>query len=591
MVDNNYRKIKERVKMRSMELWGIENIQKVDPVIEMFLDVFSYELSKIYQEVKVSDAKLLERISKILVNENWSLPTPSHALISVQPSENKGEIEKSTQLYFQKIAKGELNDVFFTPIEKQQLIKAKVYCTVWERQLAFETDKGFKHFINSDKENKVSEYTMWVGIEIEKSLLKEINQIPISLLLKDSELSPYLKICRVQDYDGNDLGLHPIEENTKINREHYYRTIQRYYQDYLYTIDLSNSSKNTHKLTDKCIEVFDLEDIEEYEQDLFWLQITFPVAFTKEELDKLSVSTNTFPVINRKKSYKQHNLKRNGKIISLFFDENEYFLNVESLIDNEGIAYKSALKNDIGNMEGSFSLYFGDNIQQFDKRKAKSILYSTIQTVREEGSSFSALGHDLLSTYLEDLNDKLDALERKVDFRYKDVSDNSEKAYLQTIPYTTSDTSECVYWTTNADLANNIKQGSLFNQYQTTALQADSILLRTDTVGGLVKKETKEKISSFRYGLLSKDRIISNEDIKEFVYMTIGSGIKKVLIKSGVGISPQKKQGLQRTTDVEISLNDSGNLSNENKKRLGHFLQLELENKSVHAAPYRINII
>ena len=64
MVNNDYKKIKERMKMRSMQLWGIENTQKVDPVVEMFLDVFSYELSKVHQEVKVSDAKLLERISK-----------------------------------------------------------------------------------------------------------------------------------------------------------------------------------------------------------------------------------------------------------------------------------------------------------------------------------------------------------------------------------------------------------------------------------------------------------------------------------------------------------------------------------------------
>ncbi|GGX30712.1 type VI secretion system baseplate subunit TssF [Aquimarina muelleri] len=590
MVDNNYRKIKERMKMRSMELWGIENSQKVDPVIEMFLDVFSYELSKIYQEVKISDAKLLERISKILVNENWSLPTPSHALLSVQPSEQVGEIEKTTQLYFQKIVKGELNDVFFTPIKKQELLKAKVYCTAWERELAFDTDKGFKHVINSYKESQVPEYTIWVGIDIDESLLQEITKMPISILLKDSHLNPYLKMSKVQDYEGNDLILYQEQEDINTNKEHYYTTIQRYYQDYLYTIDLSNSTKKRHKLTNRCNGIFNQEEIEEYDKELFWLQISFSVAFTKEELDKITISTNTFPVVNRKRSYKQHSIKRNGKIVSLYFDEKEYFLNVESLIDNEGRMYKSALKNDINNMEGSFSLYFGD-IEQFDERNAKSILTDVIQTVREEGSSFSAVGYDLLNAYLEDLNNKLDTLERKVNFRYKDVSDNSEKVYLQTIPHKTSNTYECIYWTTNAGLANDIKQGTLLNQYQTIELQADSIRLQTDTVGGIVKKGAKEKISSFRYGLLSKDRIVSNEDIKEFIYMTIGDVVKNVSVKSGVGISVHKKQGLVRTINVEVLLSQSGNLSNENKKRLGNYLQLELENKSVHSTPYRVNII
>ncbi|WCC43648.1 hypothetical protein PJW08_00480 (plasmid) [Tenacibaculum finnmarkense] len=589
MMVNDYKKIKERMKMRSMELWGIENTQKVDPVIEMFLDVFSYELSKVHQEVKVSDAKLLERVSKILVNESWSLPTPSHTLLSVHPSEQVSEMEKTTQLYFQKIVKGELNDVFFTPIKNQELLKANVYCTAWDRELSFDTNKGYKHIINSYKESKIPEYTIWVGIDIDESLLKDINKIPISILLKDSHLDPYIKMSSVQDCDGNDLKLYQ-EEDLNTNKEHYYATIQKYYQDYLYTVDLSNSSKKRQKLTDKCSEVFNQEDIEEYDKELFWLEISFSVAFTKEELDKITISTNTFPIVNRKRSYKQHSLKRNGKIVSLYFKEKEYFLNAESLIDNEGRVYKSALKNDINNMEGSFSLYFGD-IEQFDERNAKYILSDVIQTVREEGSSFSAMGYDLLNSYLEDLNDKLDALERKVNFRFKDVSNNNEKVYLQTIPYKTSDTYECVYWTTNAGLANGIKEGALLSQYQTIELESDSIRLLTDTVGGAVKKGTKEKISSFRYGLLSKDRIVSNEDIKEFMYVTIGDVVKSVSVKSGVGISVHKKQGLIRTINVEVLLKEAENLSSENKKRLGNSLELQLESKSVHNTPYRVNII
>ncbi|MCD8455132.1 hypothetical protein LNJ08_12105 [Tenacibaculum finnmarkense genomovar ulcerans] len=589
MMVNDYKKIKERMKMRSMELWGIENTQKVDPVIEMFLDVFSYELSKVHQEVKVSDAKLLERVSKILVNESWSLPTPSHTLLSVHPSEQVSEMEKTTQLYFQKIVKGELNDVFFTPIKNQELLKANVYCTAWDRELSFDTNKGYKHIINSYKESKIPEYTIWVGIDIDESLLKDIKKIPISILLKDSHLDPYIKMSSVQDCDGNDLKLYQ-EEDLNTNKEHYYATIQKYYQDYLYTVDLSNSSKKRQKLTDKCSEVFNQEDIEEYDKELFWLEISFSVAFTKEELDKITISTNTFPIVNRKRSYKQHSLKRNGKIVSLYFKEKEYFLNAEFLIDNEGRVYKSALKNDINNMEGSFSLYFGD-IEQFDERNAKYILSDVIQTVREEGSSFSAMGYDLLNSYLEDLNDKLDALERKVNFRFKDVSNNNEKVYLQTIPYKTSDTYECVYWTTNAGLANGIKEGALLSQYQTIELESDSIRLLTDTVGGAVKKGTKEKISSFRYGLLSKDRIVSNEDIKEFMYVTIGDVVKSVSVKSGVGISVHKKQGLIRTINVEVLLKEAENLSSENKKRLGNSLELQLESKSVHNTPYRVNII
>ncbi len=590
MINSDYEKIKERMKMRSMELWGIDKNQVLDPLIEMFLDVFSFELSKVYQDVKISDAKLLERISKILVNENWSLPIPAHALVSIQPSEEVGEISKKTQLYIQKITKGDFIDIFFTPLDTQKLVKAEVYCTALERQLIFNNKKATQLSIASYKEASVSEYTIWVGIDIDKALLQQLNKISISLLLKDSNLNSYLKMARIYDFDGNELEIFQKEEDQSIKKEHYYDSIHRYYKDYLYTLDISSSARKRQTLVERCKGVFNSEDIEEYDKKLFWIKIVFPVAFVKEELEKISVSLNTFPIVNRKFSYRQHNLKRNGKIISLSSLEQEYFLNTESLIDDNGIVYKSALKNDINNLAGSFSLYFGD-IEQFDERNAKFILNQVIQTVREEGSSFSAIGYDLLNAYLEDLNGKLDALEKKVDYKYKNVSDNNEKVYLLTIPFSTSNSYECAYWTTNANLANGIKRGSLLSQYQSIGLESDSLILQTDTVGGIVKNGTKEKISSFRYGLLSKDRIVSNEDIKEFISMTVGKIIKSVGVKSGVGISPHKKQGLVRTINVDVGLHKSEHLNNENKKRLSHFLQLELQNKSVHNTPYRVNII
>jgi len=590
MVDINYNKIKDRMKMRSMELWGIEQNKTIDPVIDLFIDVFSYELSRIYQEVKISDAKLLERISKILVNQNWSLPLPAHALLKVQPLEEIGKVDTNTQLYFQKIAKGgeEYLDFFFTPLKKQKLIKAKIYCTAIEQSITINGIKKTDNLtVKTYKDETIPDYTIWVGIELATSLLEKLDEIPISILLNDSDLNPYLKMVKVSDYDGNELELNQEEDKAE-KKEHYYTSINRYYQDYLYTLNLTGSSKKKHSLTERCKTVFNEAGLEEYNTDLFWLQISFPVAFEKRELEKIEISLNTFPIVNRKLSYKQHNIKKNGKIVSLPSSDNEHFLNMESLVDNRGDIYNNALQNDLNNLEGSFSIYSGD-LQQFDERNAKSILNQVMQTVREEGSSFSSVGYDLLNVYLEDLNSKLDDLEQKVNYKYKDVSDNSEKLYLLTIPYKTTDICECTYWTTNAHLANGIGKDSLLSPYQTIGLEAESILLCTGTVGGMLKNGKNEKINNLRYGLIAKDRIVSNEDVKEFVSITIGSSLKKVTVKSGVGISPERKQGLIRTIAIDVTLR--GELNNENKNKLGHFLQLELENRSVHSTPYQVKII
>ena len=321
---------------------------------------------------------------------------------------------------------------------------------------------------------------------------------------------------------------------------------------------------------------------------MFWIKINFPVVFNPKELEKLSISLNTFPVVNRRLQYKQHSLERNGKIASLQ-TINELFLNIESVVDNAGRQYLNTLTNDINNIKGSYSLYFGE-LEQFDERNAKAVLERVIQMVREEGSSFSAVGYDLLNAYLDELNERLNVLERKVNVGYKNVSNNNDRQYLLVIPHNDASHLECQFWTTDADAANGITQDTLIGQFQSNDFKGSSIRLQTDTVGGNVKNNAKEKISNMRYGLLSRDRIVSKEDVKEFVKKSIGKNVEAVRVKPGVGISNSPKGGLIRTTQVEITLTDSAKLTSENKQRLSNALVQELEQKSVQNLPYSVLI-
>ncbi len=584
-----YQIIKENMLEKAMELWGIENPRMVDPVIELFLDVFSYEFSKIEQDIQISDAKLLERISKILVQENWSLPLPSHALLRAIPAEGIHKITRNSQFFTQKIIQGaQHKDLFFTPLLTHHLIQGHVACTIQHNKACFFDERGREYETIATKENKkIKDYTLWVGIDIDDKLLGEINEIPLALILRNSQIATYLRLVKFYDSENNQLQNDLFFENIAPTKEHYFNTVLRYYRNYLHTLVLPEK-KSKQSIIDKFTPHFQEEDIEDFTNKLFWIKIVLPVAFTAVELDNLDVRMNTFPVVNRKTQYKQHNLQRNGKIISLR-PNNSYFLNVEWLQDNEGRNYNNTLANDIDNLDGTYSLYAGE-LEQFDERNAKAMLEQMIQTIRQEGSSFSAIGYDLLNTYLEDINNKLDLLERKINVGYKNISEHNNRQYLLTLPYKEAAYLECRYWVTNAKEANDMKTGKMMEQFQTSGLVPQSIRLQTDTVGGGYKNDGKEKISYLRYGLLSKDRIVSIEDVKEFVRKNIGKTVARVEVRSGVGISPNKNQGLIRTTKVDVYLTENNIHTSENKKRLSDALQLELEQKSVHNLPYSVLI-
>lgn len=575
-----------------MGLWGIDNKDKVDPIIEMLLDVFAYEIARVNDEIKISDGKLLERLSRILVDEKWTLPTPSHGLLKMVPIESALEVDRKTHFYHQKMEQGRSRDVFFTPIKTHKLLNAHVRCVVYGNQLIVRDDQANVEFATEAmKDQRIDDHVVWIGIKAGKGVFKKQNELPICLLLKDSELDGLLKTVQVEDAEGNSLGIALAESEDQMRREHYYQLINRYYQNYLHKIDLSDAKRKRKSIISMFSEIFEQEELEEVDEELFWLKLVLPVTFTREELDKLDVSLNTFPVVNRKIVYKQHSLTRNGRLVSLPTDleGHDFFLNMEHLMDDTGTTYAAVLDSDINDLTGTYSLYFG-NADRFDQRNAKGMLNHLVQTVREEGSAFSAIGYDLLNAYLEDLSGKLEVIEQKVNSSYKNIVGNLEKQYLVTEPHPGTSFYECEYWKTNASAANGIPEQTTFSQYQSVEVQSSSILLQTETVGGIIRSTTKEKINSLRSGVIARERIVSKEDIKAFVKVMIGNTLRDVEVKSGVVISPKKKEGLVRTTKVGIELAPEYMMTDENKKRMAHFIQSELEHRSVQSIPYQVEI-
>jgi len=589
----DHRSIKERLQRRAMGLWGIADRDKVDPIVEMLLDVFAYELTRVNEEIKVSDGKLLERLSRILVDDKWSLPTPAHALLKMVPLEDELEVHRKTQFYHGKMELGESKDVFFTPMSTHLLLGGFVRCIVLGDELFLrDDDTDIEHSLRCLKDKRIDEHTIWVGIRIKEDVLDRQKKLPICLLLKDSALDSHLKTTQVSDAKGNVLPLKSSHAESEYpEQEHYFENIRRYYQNYLYDIELDDANTEQILISEQFKEYFDQIDLEEYDEKLFWIKLKLPVTFDREELEKLEVNLNVFPIINRRFVYKQHSIERNGRLVSLPTDLEgyDYFLNLERLMDDTGSNYTPVLNSDINDLSGTYSLYFG-NADRFDQRSAKGMLNRMIQAVREEGSAFSAIGYDLLNAHLKDLSEKLDLLEKKVNVSYKNVIGSVEKQYLVTEPYENTTFFECEFWKTSGSLANGILDGTYLSQYQSVDVQSNVISLQTETVGGIIRTTTKEKINGLRSGIITRNRIVSREDIKAFVKALIGSTLDTVEVRSGVAISPKRKEGLVRTTHVTVTLSSKYSMSSENKKRMAQFIQEELEHRSVHSIPYQVQI-
>lgn len=592
MIDEYFVKIKNRMLIRSKELWGIKDIKNIDPILDLLLHTFSYEISKLHQQIDLSDKEILHKLSRILVSNKWILPLPSHALLKAQPEENITELKISDHFFCTKRRFGEKKlDVFFTPIIERKLINAAVKLIGYDTAFFFENQFNEKerYFNLSDKE-RIKDYEFWFGIDISDSLLETIEDLSLCFTSKDNSLLPFLKTMQIFDVSGNSLNLSNEKLGGEGNAEtHYFNEVVSFYEDSFYNLKLATSNK-TKKAVNELFSVD--EDIAEETKKLLWFKVRLPEVFSKEKISGIDVSLNTFPVVNRKLESKQHNFKKNGKILSILNGKENYFLNIEELVDNNGNQYTNIIDTDtnVNKSEGSYSLYFGD-IGRFDTRSAKMLLSKTFQTVREEGSAFSAVGYDIIQAYLVDLHNKLDEITKKIDTEFGDANMmNSGKTFLLTHPYKDAFNYEFKFWLTNADQANDIDRSHTFSQYKTGKFKDDSIVLKTPTLGGIIREEEQDKINGLRYGLLTRERIVTREDAKSFVRNKIGDFIEDITIKDGVMIAKEKKKGLARTTELRIKTNDKL-FSEERKELFSYYLEKELEKKSISNIIYKVFFI
>ncbi|MDX8554848.1 hypothetical protein MK851_14615 [Tenacibaculum sp. 1B UA] len=593
MRDEYFMKIKNRMLLRSMELWGIKDKRSVDPILDLLLHTFAYEISKLHQQVDVSDKELLDRLSRILVSNKWSLPSPSHALLKAQPEDDTTQLYVSDHFYCSKRRFGEEKlDVFFTPIIAKELINASVkYLGYDDKLLISENQFGnIEDALYLPQENKIKDYELWFGVEISNELLEDTNNLSLCFILNDSSLLPFLKTMKVYDAAGNEMFLDKESLVNKNNEVHYFEDVISFYEDCFYTLNLNESCKVKKTINELFGEQDDFFiEPEDLNQKLLWFKVKLPEVFSKDKLKGIEVSLNTFPIVNRKLEYKQHNFRKNGRILSVLSEGVDYFLNIESLNDDKGNSYANVIGNSTESLEGGYSLYFGD-IGRFDTRSAKMMLSKTSQTVREEGSAFSSIGYDIIQAYLDDLHEKLDEIDKKIHLEFGEVNANNDKTFLLTYPHKEAFNYEFQYWLTNASQANGITTSYTFNQYRTGKFIDSKIKLKTETIGGYIRKEEHDKINGLRYGLLTRERIVTKEDVKSFVNSKIGRFVEDVSIKDGVAISKEKKKGLIRTTDIHIKTKKEL-ISVEKQNLFSYYLEKELEKKSISNITYKVFFI
>ena len=610
-MDNKKRYYKENIKDRMFKnaanLWGIRSVEDLDPIVKLLIESLASEIYKISNELNNIEIRILERIAKLLTPDIMLIARPSHMILHSQPIEEKLVLDKMMGFYYDDPIFNQKykTNVSFFPVDNFTLLKGSIKKLICGNHLYTIDNTYNKELLTrSAVRTEKTVRTAWIGINMDAKLAKVDNLSFYFDFLNTENNNEYLHLLPYTKWECNGVpintyaGIYTPQKHYDSSHEDFFEgydlsnisdeSIKRYYNHHYITIDseVANTKAQNKIFPDELREFFNESIIATFDEPLLWFKISFPPNFDDELIDNISVSINTFPVANKKLVSHYTKTNKMTNIIPLTASEKDYFLSVNSVIDSHNRFYKQLPFRDTDDHKfGTYSIKKGGT-ERFDRRNAKEYILNLIDLLRDEGVSFSLMGKGFVGEYIETAERLIMTMEQKL----SEIGASGEiPSYLIVDTNEETDTVYVDYWTTNCEIANNIKSGSLLFPYNNTFVETNRIFSMSQTLGGRSSARTNNTLDMYKYVLTSRDHIYTSEDIVNFCYSEFGDVILSAEVKKGVQVSSKPKEGLIRTIDVFVSLKpvfDSNKSETEVKDKLIN----QLMGKSPDSYNYRVFI-
>jgi hypothetical protein len=602
--------IAERLIRRAAELWGVEHPESIDPIVRLMVDAMAFELARLGTEMTHSDGKLLENLAKIIAPSAMTLPIPAHALASAMPLEPKAELNSNSQFFVpikEKAVNGEetVADFFLSPLQNTPLIKGKVAMLITQNSIIHVEEGENQSRKTISRQPYPGFHGLWLGIDLADEINSlECLEIYVHLPQEALHLAPLLAYLRWTSAGNENLCSSPYQLHGKQLQEaspefqHFasivpeqviLADIAHAYRNRLFKLEPANGTSIQVAKTKWPAALegqFTTQGLESFTKPLLWFSVEFPPAIAVESIEQVYFGINYFPVIAVKHHQFQHRLHQGENIVPLRLPEAGALFYVHEVEDDQGRTIKPRNFNLIGKKEGYYLLHQGE-LERFDKTTAESHLSNLVRLVQEESSIFVAFGQDLMLKHLTNLRNALEVIRQQIGTISNAIP--KVKHYLLVEPFMGSKFLEVDYWTTEQrNFGSYLRPGMQLSPYKQVMVQPGTVRLCSAVVQGRNRLHQDDKLAALRYGMLTRDRIVSKADVVLFIKNALAGLIVDVEVRNGVAISSSPKKGLVRTTDIFLTAAQGSGLSQESWQTMLLGLEESLNQRSVHSVEYRL---
>jgi len=601
--------IRNRVLKNARDYWGIKEIADFDPMVKLLVEVLSTELFNISSQVNSLENRMLDKISGILASDTLISAIPAHAIVHASPVEDTDIIDERTQFFYgKKLADRDENnketaiDIFFSPLKPIKIFKAEVaYMATGSSVFQMDGQQNKTLHAQSIPGRYLEKSVLYIGVDVQ-SELTSLDGLSFYFDWRNYKVEKQTyDLLTFSEWFVNDKPIEVSHNKFHLESEQQFRSpfddhnmlnlisrdVHAFYRSKFLTInDNALQQPLKRELYPKSFEqVFQENHLSGFNKPVVWIKVVLPATVNQTVLNELSVSVNAFPVVNKKRYDLKHRLKMMNDIIPLKLSAYDQFLHVDSLRDNLGNHYTEIPQGyEQERSSGLFSVRYGGS-ERFDNRNAKEILDYLFELLRDEKAAFAAYGSDFLESSLKELEQNISMLSQKTMGQLGSIKELFNYIILK--PLNNADIMFLEFWTTNAELANNIRAGNRLQAFESTKIIAESLFLLSGTQGGRSRLNATNRVRAYKYGLTTGNRVVTQADIVNFCFWELGNNIAEVNIRKGLMNSASPKGGFIKTVDIIITPAQQSELKPEEWKSILELTCSKLETRSTMNLNYR----
>jgi hypothetical protein len=605
---------KEAIKLRMLQhaahLWGVKNPNALDPFVRLLIEAFSTEIYRAANETQNIEGRILDKIAHMLTPNLLTSSKPAHAIMQAVPLQASYTLHPHTKFSFQKrllhnttgSIRNEEIQINFSPTSGNNLIKGKVACIANGYQVFSMNHAGFKQPLLRTTE-ALPRATCWIGLRMDKEVQK-LNKVSLYFDFSSYETNTWiyqlLSLSKffykseeiaitpgrpILEADDHNMGKDIFRDHDLMEKLH--EEIEQYYRDKFITIDNCTLDRNETGYPDELKQHFPETQLQgKVPADLVWLQVKFPPNYDYEMLSHCHILLNAFPVSNRSLLHSVYSYKGLNNILPLRTEAYERFLAVNRVADASGrvyneIPYSQSLKG----QAGFYSIRHG-GVERFDQRSAHDMITYLMELTRDEVAAFSSLDQTFIRTSLEGLAKQLKQIQHKTTQLDKHIKQSP--SYLVVEPLDAEENIQVDYWVTQGIEANNIRTGTDFICQNNPDIEPQGAVLLTESSGGREPLQAGERLDVYRYALSSRNRLITQEDIRNFCKAELGKRIKEVRFSKGLELSAHPRQGYIRVVEVHLIAANIHELNSEEWSHIAHTLLVKIKNLSPDGVNYKV---